>query len=43
VTRLILAHIDAGLHDELDALREEASARFSGPVEIARELVPYPL
>jgi ribonuclease Z len=43
VTRLILAHIDAGLHGELDALREEASARFSGLVEVARELVPYPL
>jgi ribonuclease Z len=43
VTRLILAHIDAGLHGELDALREEACARFSGRVEIARELVPYPL
>ena len=43
VTRLILAHIDAGLHGELDALREEARARFPGEVEIARELVPYPL
>jgi ribonuclease Z len=43
VARLILAHIDAGLHGELDALREEARARFSGLVEIARELVPYPL
>lgn len=43
VTRLILAHIDAGLHGELDALREEARARFSGEVEVARELVPYPL
>lgn len=43
VPRLILAHIDAGLHGELDALREEARARFPGEVEIARELVPYPL
>jgi ribonuclease Z len=43
VTRLILAHIDASLHGELDTLREEARARFSGQVEIARELVPYPL
>ena len=43
VARLILAHIDAGLHGELDALREEARARFPGEVEIARELVPYPL
>jgi ribonuclease Z len=43
VTRLILAHIDVGLHGELDALREEARARFTGQVEIASELVPYPL
>jgi ribonuclease Z len=43
VTRLILAHLDAGLHGELDALRDEAGARFPGLVEIARELVPYPL
>lgn len=43
VARLILAHIDAGLHGELDALREEARAQFPGTVEIARELVPYPL
>ena len=43
VTRLILAHIDAGLHGELAAVREEARARFPGEVEIARELVAYPL
>lgn len=43
VARLILAHIDAGLHGELEALREEARASFPGEVEIARELVPYPL
>ena len=43
VARLILVHIDAGLHGELDALREEARARFPGEVEVARELVPYPL
>jgi ribonuclease Z len=43
VMRLILAHIDAGLHGELDAHRDEARARFPGEVEIARELVPYPL
>jgi ribonuclease Z len=43
VTRLILAHIDAGLHGELDLHRDEARARFPGEVEIARELVPYPL
>jgi ribonuclease Z len=43
VARLILAHIHVGLHGELDAHREEARARFPGAVEIARELVPYPL
>ena len=43
VARLILVHIAAGLHGELDALREEARARFPGEVEVARELVPYPL
>lgn len=43
VARLILAHIDAGLHGDLEAVREEARARFPGEVEIARELVPYPL
>jgi ribonuclease Z len=43
VSRLILAHIDAALHGDLDAHREEARARFSGDVEIARELVPYTL
>jgi ribonuclease Z len=43
VMRLILAHIDAGLHGELDAHRDEARARFPGEVEIAREFVPYPL
>ena len=43
VTRLTPAHIDVGLHGELDALREEARARFTGQVEIASELVPYPL
>jgi ribonuclease Z len=43
VARLILAHIDAGLHGLLDAHRDEARARFPGEVEIARELVPYPL
>jgi ribonuclease Z len=43
VARLILVHIDAALHGELEAVREEARARFPGEVEIARELVPYPL
>lgn len=43
VRRLILAHIDADHHAEVEALREEAAARFGGLVEVARELVPYPL
>jgi len=43
VSRLILAHIDVGHHGELEALRDEARARFPGEVEVARELVPYPL
>ena len=43
VRRLILAHIDAGLHGELDVHRDEARARFPGEVEVAREFVPYPL
>ena len=41
VRRLILTHIDAGLHGLLDEHRDEARARFPGEVEIARELVPY--
>jgi ribonuclease Z len=43
VRRLILTHIGAEYHDDVDALAEEARQRFSGEVEIARELVPYPL
>ena len=43
VRRLILAHIEADYHDEVDALAAEARTRFGGEVEIARELVPYPL
>ena len=43
VRRLILAHIGAEYHDAIDALADEARARFTGDVEIARELVPYPL
>jgi ribonuclease Z len=43
VRRLILAHIDAAHHGEVDAMAAEARARFSGEVEIAEELVPYPL
>src|SRR5438093_629154 len=41
--RLILAHIGAEYHAEIEALADEARARFAGDVEIARELVPYPL
>jgi ribonuclease Z len=43
VRRLILAHIDAGYHRELDALAAEAGKRFGGEVEIARELAWYEL
>ena len=43
VRRLILTHIEAEYHDEVDALADEARTRFGGDVEIARELVPYPL
>ena len=43
VRRLILTHIGAEYHDEVDALAEEARKRFAGEVEIAHELVPYPL
>ena len=43
VRRLILAHIDVAHHGDLEGLRDEARSRFSGEVEVARELVPYPL
>lgn len=43
VRRLILAHIDVAHHGDLEGHRDEARARFSGEVEVARELVPYPL
>jgi ribonuclease Z len=43
VRRLLLAHIDAGHHGELEALVEEARQHFSGEIEVARELVPYTL
>lgn len=43
VRRLILAHIEADYHDELEAMADEARKRFGGVVEIAREFVPYPL
>jgi len=43
VRRLILTHIEADYHDELDGLVAEAAKRFGGTVEIAREFVPYEL
>ncbi len=43
VRRLILAHVEAEYHGELDALAAEAREEFGGEVEVARELVPYPM
>lgn len=43
VRRLILAHVEADYHAELDALAAEARKHFRGVVEVARELAPYPL
>ena len=43
VRRLILTHIGAEYHDDVEALAAEARERFTGEVEIARELVAYPL
>ncbi len=43
VRRLILTHIGAEYHQDVDALADEARERFSGEIEVARELVPYPL
>lgn len=43
VRRLILTHIEAAYHDEVDALADEARKHFGGLVEIARELEPYRL
>ena len=43
VQRLLLAHIEADYHDELDALADEARSRFGGVVEIAEEFVAYAL
>ena len=42
VRRLILCHIEADYHGELDALAAEARAHFQGVVEIAEEFRPYP-
>jgi ribonuclease Z len=43
VERLLLAHMDPAQHDVTEALADEARSRFAGTVEIAEELVPYPL
>ena len=43
VQRLILTHIDAAYHGELEALAAEARRHFRGLVEIAEELRPYPI
>jgi ribonuclease Z len=43
VRRLVLAHIEADYHEEVDALADEARSTFAGVVEIAQELVPYPI
>ena len=43
VRRLILTHIDHTHHDETAKLLAEAAKHFTGAIEIAEELVPYPL
>ena len=43
VAKLILTHLGVGQHAAGAALVEIARARFSGEVEVAEELVPYPL
>jgi ribonuclease Z len=43
VRRLILTHIEADYHGDVAALADEARAAFDGHVEVAQELVPYPL
>jgi ribonuclease Z len=43
VRRLILAHIEADYHGEVEALALEAREVFAGEVEIARELATYSL
>ncbi len=43
VQRLLLTHMDPAHHDEVEALAGQARSRFGGIVEIAEELVPYPL
>lgn len=43
VRRLILCHIEADYHGELDALAAEARGQFTGVVEVAEEFHPYPM
>jgi len=43
VRRLILVHLDQARPDAPDALAAAAAARFAGEIEVAEELVPYPL
>jgi len=43
VERLILTHIDALYHGEVEALAGEARRHFRGSVEIAEEFRPYPI
>jgi ribonuclease Z len=43
VRRLILTHLDAGHHHDVETLAQQARAHFTGVVEVAEELVPYPL
>jgi ribonuclease Z len=43
VRRLLLTHIDPAHHGEVEELAREARVHFRGEVEIAEELVPYPL
>lgn len=43
VRRLILCHVEADYHGELEALAAEARAYFQGTVEIAEEFRPYPM
>lgn len=42
VGRLILTHLDPWGPHPPEALREEAARAFGGPVEVAREFIPYP-
>jgi ribonuclease Z len=43
VRRLILAHVEADYHGELETLADEARKHFGGVVDVARELALYPL